>query len=151
MFLTHNTVMLIPKSPYKHIRWSQHVYVDRSWQKWRGRRHESRGAGEQTRRPRNREADWATRQTDRQKEVLDICSRQLMTPAWPGAVRGDWGQKGVDNSHKCCNGWYFEFNSLPGSARLIWFIISYHFTQNFPFKCSFDSVLSFWTTGKDGF
>lgn len=95
------------------------------------------GAGEQTRRARNREADRQTYRQNRQKEVSDICSGQLMTPGWPGGVRGDRGQKRVDNSHKCCNGWYFEFNSLPGSARLNWFIISYHFTQNFPFYMLF--------------
>lgn len=137
MFLSQNTVTFIPKSPYKHIKWSQHVYVDRGWQKWRGQRHECWGAGEQTRRARNREADRQTYRQDGQKEVSDICSGQLMTPGWPAGVRGDRGQKRVDNSHKCCNGRYFEFNSLPGSARLHWFIISYHFTQNFPFYMLF--------------
>lgn len=38
------------------------------------------GAGEQTRRARNREADRQTYRQDGQKEVSDICSGQLMTP-----------------------------------------------------------------------
>lgn len=43
MFLSQNTVTFIPKSPYKHIKWSQHVYVDHGWQKWQGQRHECWG------------------------------------------------------------------------------------------------------------
>lgn len=135
MFLSQNMLMFNLKSPYKHIKWSQHVFVDHGWQRRRGTATRVLGAGEQTRRARKREAERQTVRQDRHKEVSDICSRQLMTPGWPGGVRGAWGQKRVDNSHKCCNGWYFEFNSVPGSVCLNWFIVSYHFTQNFPFIC----------------
>lgn len=134
--------MFIPKSPYKHIKWSLHVYVGHGRQKWQGQWHECWGLesrqGEQGR----------EKQTERQTtEVSDICSRQLMTPGWPGGVRGDWGPKGVDNSHKCCNGWYFKFNSFPGSDLLYPIL----FTQNFLFTCFFDLVLNVSTRGEDGF
>ena len=78
------------------------------------------------------------RQKDRQTEVSDICWGQLTTPGWPGGVRGDRGQKGVDNSHKCCNGWYFEFNSLPWicTPGLIYCIL--------PFYTEFSSYMLFW-------
>lgn len=69
-----------------------------------------------------------TEERSRQTEMSDTCSRQLTTPGWPGGVRGDCGQKGVDNSHKCCNGWYFEFSSLLGSERpeLIYRILAFN-------------------------
>lgn len=145
MFLSQNTVMFIPKSPVQTYQVVATCLRGARPTEVTGTVTWALGVGEQTRK---RDAD---RQKDRQTEVSDICWGQLTTPGWPGGVRGDRGQKGVDNSHKCCNGWYFEFNSLPGSARLVWFIVSYLFTQNFPLTCSFDSVLRFPTRGEDDF
>lgn len=69
-----------------------------------------------------------------------------------GSKGRPWGQKGVDNSHKSCNVRYFEFSSWPGSARpgLIYCILPFY-TENFSFKFSFDSVLTFGATGEDAF
>lgn len=116
MFLSQNTVMFIPKSPCKRIKWSLHVYAGRGRQKWQQRWHEFWGRAKKG-------------EADRQTKMSDTCSRQLMTPGWPGGVRGDRGQKGVDNSHKCCNGWYFELSSFWGPECLTWFIVKPEFKK----------------------
>lgn len=61
MFHSQNTVMFIPKSPYKHIKWWLHAYAGRCRQKWQGQWHGcwgleggrgGQGGGEQTDRQR---------------------------------------------------------------------------------------------------
>lgn len=69
MFLHLNTVMFISKSPRKRIKWSQHVYVRRGPTEVMGKVTAALGAGERAR-----------RRIGGQKEVLDMCTRQLMTP-----------------------------------------------------------------------
>lgn len=88
-------------------------------QKWQGQWHECWGLEGR------RGGKGRDERTDGKMEMSDICSRQLTTPGWPGGVRGDRGHEGADNSHKCCNGWYFKFNSLLGSECLSWFIVSF--------------------------
>lgn len=140
MFLHLNTVMFIPKSPRKRIKWSQHVYVHQGWQKWRQKWQEH----------------WGWEGEEGQKQWTEGGVGHMCMPADDSGLtcrsKGrTGGRKGVDNSHKSCNVWYFEFSSVPGSARLEWFIVSFHFTQNFSFKFSFDSVLTFGATGEDAF
>lgn len=101
MFPSHNTLMFIPKSPYKHIKWWLHVYASHRRQKWRGRWHGCRGRrvdeeGEEERR----------RQTDGDVgHMLRPADDTGMT--WRS--KGRSGQRGIDHS-KCCNEWYSEVN-----------------------------------------
>jgi len=100
MFFSQNMVMITPKSPDKHIKWSLRVYAGYGRHKWHHQWHECWGLeGRQG-------GNGREEQTERETEISDICSHQLTTPGWPGGVRGDRGHIGADNSHKCCNGWY---------------------------------------------
>lgn len=138
MFVSQNTVTFIPKSPYKRIKWSQHVLRARrpigvtgtaTWRlgDWR--------SGKDNKEERSRQTEWPMRQT-----VEGV--GHMLTPA--DDIRMTWRSKGRSGAETGCETPTnavmvdtLEFSSLPGSARLSWFIVSYHFTRNITFICFF--------------
>lgn len=92
-------------------------------------------SGKDNKEDRSRQTEWPMRQT-----VEGV--GHMLTPA--DDIRMTWRSKGRSGAETGCETPTnavmvdtLEFSSLPGSARLRWFIVSYHFTRNITFICFF--------------
>lgn len=95
---------------------------------------------------RDREGDrssggWRTDKEGKEekKRQTDEDVRHMLTPA--DDTRMTWRSEGRSrpergcNSHKCCNGWYFEFSSFEVWTDLLYLSVV---TQKCSYKCYFD-------------